>query len=101
MSELKTIRVKDGGFVSVERGPDGKGWTRLEVATADRTVALGVILTSDEAVRSVISCYGWRAVRSRTGRPGPRRSPGADSGFGATARSAGRSGRCGGWPVAV
>ena len=47
MSEPKTIRVKDGGFVSVERGPDGKGWTRLEVATADRTVALGVILTSD------------------------------------------------------
>ena len=31
-------------------GPDEKGWTRLEVATADRTVALGVILTSDEAV---------------------------------------------------
>ena len=76
MSEPKTIRVKDGGFVSVERGPDGKGWTRLEVATADRTVALGVILTSAEAVRSVISCYGWRAVRSRTGRPGPRPSPG-------------------------
>ena len=50
MSEPKTIRVKDGGFVSVERGPDGKGWTRLEVATDDRTVALGVILTSDEAV---------------------------------------------------
>ena len=50
MSEPKTIRVKDGGFVSLERGPDEKGWTRLEVATADRTVALGVILTSDEAV---------------------------------------------------
>ena len=83
MSEPKTIRVKDGGFVSLERGPDEKGWTRLEVATADRTVALGVILTSDEAVRSVISYYGWRAVRSRTGRSGPRRSPGrADSGCG-------------------
>ena len=39
-------------------------------------MALGVILTSDEAVRSVISYYGWRAVRSRTGRSGPRRSPG-------------------------
>jgi hypothetical protein len=50
MSEPKTLRVKDGGFVSLERGPDEKGRTRLEVATADRTVALGVILTSDEAV---------------------------------------------------
>ena len=50
MSEPRTIRVKDGGFVSLERRPEEKDWTRLEVATADRTVALGVILTSDEAV---------------------------------------------------
>ena len=24
-----TIRIKDGGFVSLERGPDEKDWTRL------------------------------------------------------------------------
>ena len=77
MSEPKTIKVKDGGFVSVERGPDGKGWTRLEVATADRTVALSCRRTRRS--RSVFSCYGWRAVRSRTGRPGPGARPG---GFG-------------------
>ena len=27
-----TIRIKDGGFVSLERGPDEKDWTRLEEA---------------------------------------------------------------------
>ena len=32
MSEPRTIRVKDGGFVSLERGPDEKDWTRFEVA---------------------------------------------------------------------
>ena len=36
MSEPKMISVKDGGFVSLERGPAEKDWTRLEVATADR-----------------------------------------------------------------
>ena len=50
MSEPRTIKVRDGGFVSVERGPDDRDWTRLEVATADRSVALGVIMASDEAV---------------------------------------------------
>ena len=50
MSEPRTIEVKDGGFVSLERGPAAEARTRLEVATADRTVALGVILTSDETV---------------------------------------------------
>ena len=49
MSEPTTIRVKDGGFVSLEQGPEEKDWIRLEVTTADRTLALGVILTSDEA----------------------------------------------------
>ena len=49
MNEPRTVRVKNGGSVSLERGPDEKAWTRLEVATADRTVALGIILTADEA----------------------------------------------------
>ena len=30
-------------------GAGGKDWVRLEVTTVDRTLALGVILTSDEA----------------------------------------------------
>ena len=49
MSQLttKTVTVKDGGFVSLQRGELGR--TRLEVATIDRTLALGVILTRDEA----------------------------------------------------
>ena len=51
MSEPRTtITAKDGGFISLEEGPDDRDRTRLEVMTADRTVALGVILTSDEAV---------------------------------------------------
>ena len=49
MSELTTIKVKDGGFVSVERRPEEKDWIRLGVTTVDRTLGLGVILTSDEA----------------------------------------------------
>ena len=49
MSEPTTIKVKDGGFVSVERGPEEKDWIRLGVTTVDRTLGLGVILTSDEA----------------------------------------------------
>ena len=59
MSEPRTIRVKDGGFVSLERGPDEKDWTRLEVATADRTVALGVIWQSPAATLAA------RSARSR------------------------------------
>ena len=65
MSESRAIRVRDGGSVSLEREPAAEARTRLdEVATADRTVALGVILTSDEA------------VDADTGRPAaaPRRS---------------------------
>ena len=50
MSEPRTINVTDGGSVSVERGPDDRDWIRLEVKPADRTVAVGVLLTSDEAV---------------------------------------------------
>ena len=34
MSGPRAIEVRDGGFVSVERGPDGRDWTRLEVMTA-------------------------------------------------------------------
>lgn len=44
----KTITVKNGGSVTL--GADEKDWMQLEVDTADRTVALGVILTADEAV---------------------------------------------------
>ena len=35
MSEPKTIRVKNGGSVSLEPGPIEKDWTLLEVVTAD------------------------------------------------------------------
>ena len=49
MSEPKTIRVKDGGFVSLERGPDEKGWTRLE-GRHGRPDSGARRLTSDEAV---------------------------------------------------
>ena len=49
MSEPRTINVTDGGFVSVER-PDDRDWIRLEVKAVDRTVAVGVTPTSDEAV---------------------------------------------------
>ena len=70
MSEPRTIEVKDGGFVSLERGPAAEARTRLEVATAHRTVALGVILTSDETVALAPSCSGWRAARSRTDKVG-------------------------------
>ena len=35
MSEPTTIRVKDGGFVSLERGPEEKDWIRLEVTTVE------------------------------------------------------------------
>ena len=47
MSEPTTIRVKDGRFVSLERGPEEKDWIR--VTTVDRRLELRVILTSDEA----------------------------------------------------
>ena len=50
MSEPRTINVTDGGFVSVERGPDDGDWIRIEVQTADRTAGVGVLLTSDEAI---------------------------------------------------
>ena len=50
MSEPRTIRVKEGGFVSLERGPADRDWIRLEVSPGDRTVALSVLLTSNEAV---------------------------------------------------
>ena len=50
MQEPKTIRVRNGGSVSLHRRPDEKDWTLLEVTMADRTLALIVILTADEAV---------------------------------------------------
>ncbi len=50
MSEPRTIRVKEGGSVSLERGPADRDWIRLEVSPGDRTVALSVLLTSNEAV---------------------------------------------------
>ena len=77
MSELRTIRVKDGGFVSLERGPDEKDWTRLggRHGRPDRGARRHPDVGRGRS-RSVFSCYGWRAVRSRTGRPGPWHSPG-------------------------
>ena len=70
MSEPGTIRVRGGGFVFLERGPAAEARTGLEVATADRTVALGVILTSDEAVAPGLQLLRLAgrsgAVRART-----------------------------------
>ena len=65
MSELTTttITVQDGGFVFVQRGDQGR--TRLEIATVDRTVALGVILTLDE-----VATLGLELFRTAD-RPGP------------------------------
>ena len=81
MSEPKTIRVnKDGEFVSLERGPDekaGRGSTRSLRPTG--TVALGVILTSDEAValgRQLLRLAGRSgAVRVGRGRGARPRVP--------------------------
>ena len=66
MNEPKTIRVKNGGSGSLERGPDEKDWTRLKVATADRTVALNVITNSRRGGRVV-----FRAGAARRGADRP------------------------------
>ena len=47
MNESRTIRVTDGGSVSLLS--DEKGRTQVQVATADRVVAVGVILSRREA----------------------------------------------------
>ncbi len=76
MREPKTIRVKNGGSVSLKPGPHEKDWTLLEVVTADRTLALSVILTEDEAValgRHLLRLAGGPEPSRRRARSG--RSP--------------------------
>ena len=67
MSEPRTIRVKAGGFVSLERGRPGRTGPDSRSPPGDRTVALDIILTPDEAVALGLQLLR-RAVRSRTGR---------------------------------
>ena len=68
MSGPRAIEVRDGGFVSVERGPDDRDSTRLEVMTVDRSVALAALPTSDEAV-----AFGHQMPRRRLPHSGPGR----------------------------
>ena len=77
MSEPRTVRVKDGGFVSLERGPDEKDWTRLEVATADpdRGARRHPDVGLGGRARSSAATAGGRSGALR-GRPRPWRSPG-------------------------